>query len=223
MVKPEQPAPRFYGSFGRFARWTFRVFSKPYRCAFERSETPCVYVCRHLNMHGPYTTLKWIPFDIHPFVLHVFTEKESAIKQYTEYTFAERIGKPAPKRSLPGTLAGILTCKVVRSLGAVPVYRDSRAIKTLREALKHLENGESLIVWPDVKYTEGYNQPCQIYSGFLYLGELYRRKTGKELPFIPLYLDDEARVIHAREPIVIQHFREEEKAVAAQMEQALQR
>lgn len=223
MEKSEQPDTPIYGPFGRFARWTLRLFSKPYRCAFERSETPCVYVCRHLNMHGPFTTLKWIPFEVHPFVLHVFTNTKSAIRQYTEYTFSARRGKPAPKHSLRGTLAGFFTCRVVRSLQAVPVYRDSRALKTLRDALKYLEKGESVIIWPDVKYTEGYDQPCEIYSGFLYLGELYQRRTGKELPFIPLYIDDDARTIHAREPIVIPHFREEEETVARQLEKALQR
>ena len=222
MSLESQPEP-IYGPLARFARGTLRLFSHSYRCAFVPSDEPCLYVCRHLNMHGPYTTLKWLPFEVHPFVLSTFTDAQSAARQYMEYTFSVRVGKPVPRKSWKAVLAGKVAAGVVRSLQPVPVYRDQRAIKTLREAMKYLEKGESLIVWPDVHYTQGYDQPCEIYSGFLYLGELYWRKTGKELPMIPLYLDDEQRVIHAREAIVLHNYREEEKTVAAQMEKALQR
>lgn len=214
---------RFYGGFGRFARWLLRTFSHRYEAKVQAPEKPTVYVCRHLNMHGPYTTLKWLPFQVHPFSLHVFFEDETAIRQYREYTFSVRQGKPVPEFSLRAWLTGKVTVRILRSFQAIPVYRDSRAIRTMRAALKHLDKGHSLIIWPDMRYTETYEQPCEIYNGFLYLGELYKAKTGQELPFVPLYIDDENRCIRERPAIIVNHYQQEKDEAAVRVAHAIDR
>lgn len=213
----------FYGRFARFARLLLRTFSRRYEAKVDAPETPAVYVCRHLNMHGPYTTLKWLPFQVHPFSLNVFFSDETAIRQYREYTFSVRRGKPVRKFSLQAWITGKVTVRLLRSFQAIPVYRDSQAIRTMRQALKYLERGDSLIVWPDMRYTETYEQPCEIYSGFLYLGELYKAKTGKELPFIPLYVDDEQHCILQRPAMVVNHFQQEKEEAALRMARAIDR
>lgn len=218
-----QPKKGFYGRFAKFARWLLRTFSHRYEAKLPAPEEPVVYVCRHLNMHGPYTTLKWLPFQVHPFSLNVFFSDETAIRQYREYTFSVRRGKPVPKFSLRAWALGKITVRLLHSFQAIPVYRDSRAITTMRTALKYLNRGDSLIVWPDMRYTETYEQPCEIYSGFLYLGELYRLKTGRELHFIPLYVDDRNHLIIPREPMVVNNFQKDKEAAAIQLAHAIDR
>lgn len=217
-----QPKP-FYGRFARIARWTLRCLSRPYEAKVEAPAQPTIYVCRHLNMHGPYTTLKWLPFQVHPFSLSVFFEDESAIRHYREYTFAARKGKKAPKFNLWAWIAGKVTVRLLRSFQAAPVYRDSRSISTIRQALKYLLRGDSMVIWPDKEYTAGYDKPCQIYSGFLYLGELYRMKTGRSLPLVPLYVDDEHRCILQRPAIVIDCYKDEKDEVALRLARAIDR
>ena len=123
---------RFYGRFARFARLLLRTFSRRYEAKVDAPETPAVYVCRHLNMHGPYTTLKWLPFQVHPFSLNVFFSDETAIRQYREYTFSVRRGKPVKKFSINAWITGKVTVRLLRSFQAIPVYRDSQAIRTMR-------------------------------------------------------------------------------------------
>ena len=199
------------------------MFSHPYSysCAGLPAETPCVYVCRHLNMHGPYVTLKWLPMEVHPFVLGVFLDEKTAREHYARYTFSLRRGKPEKSFLLRAQLLGWLTPKLLRSLQAIPVHRDAQAIKTLRIALRYLLEGHSLIIWPDVHYTDGYDQPCEIYEGFLYLGEWYQRKTGRELPFVPLIVDDENRRIEARDAVIIQNFQKQKEDVVLLLQDRL--
>lgn len=213
----------FYGRFAKFCRWLLRTFSHRYEARVQPPSEPAVYVCRHLNMHGPYTTLKWLPFQVHPFSLNVFFNDETAIRQYREFTFSVRQGKPVPRFSFRAWVTGKVTVRLLRSFQAIPVYRDSRAISTMRAALKYLTRGDSLIVWPDMRYTETYEQPCEIYSGFLYLGELYKVKTGRELPFIPLYVDDANRLILERPAMVVNNFQQEKDEMAVRMAHAIDR
>ena len=73
----------------------------------------------------------------------------------------------------------------------------------------HLEKGESVIVYPDIDYTAGYEKESEIYEGFLLLGQLYKRSTGKSLRFVPLYIDDAEKSIKEFGHITIDDFRKE--------------
>ncbi len=220
---PPSHQARFYGPFARFARWLFRLFSRRYQAQFPPPEGPTVYVCRHLNMHGPYTTLKWLPFQVHPFSLHVFFSDGTAVALYRDYTFSVRQGKQPSHFSLRAWISGHVPVRLLRSFRAIPVHRDAQAIRTMRTALKYLERGESLIIWPDMAYTKGYEAPCQIYNGFLYLGELYQRRTGQVLPFVPLYIDDANRRILAQPVQTVTDYQQQKEAATQRMAAAIDR
>ena len=66
-----------------------------------------------------------------------------------------------------------------------------------------------MIVYPDIDYTAGYENESEIYEGFLLLGQLYKRDTGKSLRFVPLYIDDTDRSVKEYRHITIDNFREE--------------
>ncbi len=66
-----------------------------------------------------------------------------------------------------------------------------------------------MIVFPDINYMDGYDKPSEIYSGFLYLGELFYKKTGNKLAFVPLIIDDLQKRIVDGIPVYITDFRKE--------------
>ena len=204
-----------YGPYAKFARWVFRTFSRKYRCDFELPEEPVVFVCRHLDMHGPYTTLKWLPTELHPMIIHMFFDRESTVQHLTEYTFGARRGKKARKFSLVAHFMSLLAPPLMKSLQAVPVYRDGlKSMATIKRGLKHLLESEHLIVFPDIQYRQGYDTPSAIYEGFLYIGELFYKKTGEKLSFVPLLIDDQNRRITAGTPVTLTNYRQEGAAAA---------
>ena len=69
---------RFFVRLG-LGRWSVDV---------KAPDGPTVYVCTHSNMRGP--------FDLRPWVLHVFVEREACRAQYRDYTFSQRFGMPKP-------------------------------------------------------------------------------------------------------------------------------
>ena len=204
----------FYGFFAVFCRWIFRLFTKKYQAEIEVLDEPVVYVCRHLNMHGPYTTLKCIPQDVHPLVINVFFDRKKGEKHLLEYTFSKKIGKPLKKHSFRAWFLSLLINKIIISLEAIPVYRgDSTSISTFKKSMEYLLKNESIIVYPDIEYQSSYDTVSDIYDGFLYLSVLYKKKTGKSLKFVPLFIDEENRVVKAREYITIDNYKNEVKDV----------
>lgn len=221
-VYEEPKEEGFYGSFARFGRWLLRTFSPRYKTDLTKPSEPVVYVCRHLNMHGPFTTLKWLPFHVHPMILHVYFDKEKTVKHMTEYTFSARYGKKPKKFSLAAHVMSWVSPPMMASLQGIPVYRNGIAsISTLKTGLKYLLKGECLIVYPDIDYTGNYGKPSEIYDGFLMLGDMYLKKTGKALTFVPLVIDDEHRHIIEGKAVCVSNFRQECAGAADYLKRAI--
>jgi len=220
----EAPKDRdgFWGKYARFGRWLFRTSSHRYKTGITQPSEPVVYVCRHLNMHGPYTTMKWLPFDVHPMIIHMFFERKKTVEHMTQYTFSARYGKKPKRFNLAAHVMSWIAPPLMHSLQGVPVYREgTKSISTIKCGMKYLTKGESLIIYPDVDYTGSYDKPSEIYEGFLYIGELYYKKTGKPLQFVPLIIDDQNRQMISGEPVTLFNYRKEGRDAALKLKQAI--
>ena len=75
------------------------------------------------------------------------------------------------------------------------VYRNgAKSMLTLRESIKALLAGESILLFPDVDYTSENGGVGELYKGFLLLERMYCAKTGKHLPFVPIVVKPRKRI-----------------------------
>lgn len=204
---------RFYGPLVRISQQLYRAFTKRYRCNVLPVEEGAVYVCRHLDMHGPMTTLKCFRFNVHPMVFSPFFDKRDCYRQYADYTFTARRGKKKKRFNLKAYLASRFVPLYAKSIKAIPVYRGSiDVMKTFRTSLGYLQAGESVIVYPDIEYTASADRQSDIYDGFLLLGQMYKRVTGKSLKFVPVYIDEKRRRINEMPYVTVDNFKEDKDA-----------
>ena len=200
-------------------RFGSRLVHPGWRSEVKPPQGPCVFICSHHNLHGPITSLTWLPFPVHPWVLNVFFDRESCRKQYAEYTFSKRFGMKPWLANLCADVTSGAVSAIVRSTGAIPVWRgSSRLPETFRESMEALKNGESLLIFPDVAYSGENEGIGEIYEGFLLLGRMYGRETNQSLAFIPLHLDYEKKRILEGAPVLYdptQPPKEERKRAAA--------
>lgn len=181
----------------KIGRWTVEV---------PPPEGPTVYVCSHGNMAGPLVTLCWLPFPVRPWVFHVFTDRESCRRQYGEYTFSQRFGMPQLLADFLAWAVSGYVSALVSSAGAIPVYRGSVRIgATFRETVNALKAGDSVIIFPDVDYTDASDTIGEVYNGFLLTDRFWRRSSDVPLRFVPLRLDHAARRVTAGAPVQFDH------------------
>ena len=183
------------------------LFSTEYRCNVIPKGEPVLYVARHLNMHGPFTTIKWLSFDFHPMIFSVFFKQSTCYRQYRDYTFSVREGKSGGRFSLRAWLYSLAVPGLVKGVRGIPVYRDKCSALTFKESLEVMQRGESVMVYADVDYTAGADVESELYSGFLYLGDYYRRKTGRSLKIVPLYIDEEKKSINEGAPVIVDDYK----------------
>lgn len=193
---------KFWGWYSRFVRFFYRLFTKKYTSLVAEDKVGTVYVCRHLNMHGPLTTITKLGFDVHLLAFSPFFSYRECYKQFSTYTFpvTQKMGKFKSKFCAFWTTGALVP--ILKSMEAVPVYRkNTNSLTTLKKSMECLEKHENIIIFPDINYTANSQTESDIYSGFLLLEKLYYKKFNRHLKFVPLVIDDESKTIVEKTPI----------------------
>ena len=189
-----------YRPWMAFALFCVRVFTKKRRVEGKLVEAPCVYLCRHRDedgVIGSFTSLKTV---LRPWVLSTFTDRKKAIRHFKEYTFSEKSGKSKLFTAIFSPICGFGLWSLVKSARAIPVYRgeDARkSITTIKNSVRALEEGDALLVFPDVDYADDSAQAGgEVYKGFVSVDKLYFRRNGERVKFVPVYMTKDRVVIH---------------------------
>ena len=145
---------------------------------------------------GPVQVMASWPRHLCLWVFYPFFEKKTAIPHYARVTFGESLGGRRWWTVPAAWLCGHLAPRLIRSAGAIPVYRgDARIRRTFRCSMDALKAGHGVLIAPDIDYKSSDELIGEIYTGFLTLGGLYRRAEGKPLPFVPIYCDRKGRTL----------------------------
>lgn len=192
-----------------FSRFFVRLGIGRWEACVKPPEGPAVYVCSHGNLRGPLAALCWLPFPARPWVLHVFTDKRTCRAQYRDYTFSQRFGMPGPAASAAAWAVSGYVSALMRSLRAIPVYRGMAQIReTFRETIAALQAGDSVLIFPDVDYTNESGDVGEVYEGFLLLERFWRRESEEALQFVPLRLDWNGKRVTAGKAVVFDRSRQ---------------
>lgn len=187
---------------------------------------PCVIIARHLNNYGPVAVFLFTPAEFHLWAYHVFLEKETFYKQFSEYTFPKRMHLPAWLSCALARMLSWFAPNLLRKIGLLPVYRGMKAVlKTMELSVDALEKGENVLILPDVDYVSQSENVGKLYTGFVHLGKFYYRRTGKRLLFVPMCVNKAKGVMRIGEGTAYdpsQPLPEERDRIAAYLQKELE-
>ncbi|MDE1549445.1 lysophospholipid acyltransferase family protein [Jeotgalibaca caeni] len=214
----------FYKTIRRLLRMVTPRFSVSNGHQMSDAEA-VVYVSHHQNLFGPVSVLVWYPEYVQTWILGVFLKFETCYAQYVDYTFTKRLGWPRWIARVAAYPLAWFASTLTTSGKGIPVYRQSREVmQTMKQTVATLENGESILIFPDVYYDDTSPEVKEIYEGFLYIEKYYYRKTGQHIPFVPMYSDRENKEIRVGAPILFsgtEKFFVEKQQVAGNIQMAL--
>ena len=166
-------------------------------------EEPSVLVGNHSQMYGPITGELFLPGRHYIWCAgEMMHWKEVPGYAYTDFWSF----KPRAVRWLFKIAAYLITplsvC-IFNNAHTVPVYHDTRIITTFRESIKRLQEGNSLVIFPEhnVKYN---NVLYDFQDKFIDLARFYYKKTGKVLSFVPMYIAPKLKTVYLGQPIRFQ-------------------
>lgn len=186
----------------RIIRWLVWLFSPKYRLtgADRLPEGACVIVGNHSHMYGPIAGELYIPGRHSVWCAAEMMKREDV----AEYAFRDFwSGKPASTHwfyRLLSHLIAPLSELIFQSAHTIPVYHDTRLVKTFRETVSELQQGCRVVIFPE-SYKRCNNVVYAFQDRFIDTARFYYKKTGQALYFVPMYLAPRLKTMAFGEPI----------------------
>ena len=189
--------------------WLFRVIKYLVRVFYPKIEVvglenlpdePCAIIGNHTQMHGPIACELYFPDNYYTWCAGQMMK----LKEVPEYAYTDFWSqKPKYLRPLFKIVSYIippLSVLIFNNARTIAVYKDNRVISTFRESIAKLQNGNSVVIFPehDKKYN---NIIYDFQEGFVDIARLYYKRTGKELSFVPFYITPKLKKMYLGKPI----------------------
>lgn len=163
-------------------------------------QEPCIVVGNHTHMHGPICAELHFPGKRRTWC----ASQMMYLKEVPAYAFQDFwSGKPKWThgfyRALSYLIAPISSC-VFNNAYTIPVFRDNRLIKTFKQTISSLQEGENVIIFPEC-YEPHNHIVHQFQDKFVDVAKLYHDRTGTELFFVPLYIAPALKKMYLGKPI----------------------
>lgn len=163
-------------------------------------EEAAIIVGNHTQMNGPICAELYCPGNCYTWCAGEMMH----LKEVPKYAFRD-FWSQKPKWTHPwfkllSYLIAPLSVVVFNNAHTIGVYHDTRLISTFKSTVKRLQEGNSIVVFPehDVKYN---HILYDFQDKFIDVAKLYYKKTGKQPSFVPLYIAPKLKTIYFGKPI----------------------
>ena len=186
----------------RIIRWLIWVFYP--RTAVEGVERlpdePCIIVSNHCQMHGPIVCELHLPGEHDTWCAGQMMH----LKEVPDYAF-EDFWRDKPRRirwffRLASYVIAPVSVCVFNNARTIGVYHDARIMSTFRQTAQRLEEGANVVIMPEGR--QAHNDIINdLQEGFIDIARIYKKRTGKDLCFIPMYIAPALRKAFIAEPV----------------------
>lgn len=154
----------------------------------------------HFELYYPVKTCKWGAHEM--FGNH---KARTAYMRDILYIKKKHM-KPGFKTSLKAWILAWLNPVVYKGMRNLPTYTDGRLGKTIKTSIKAIEQGYSVMVFPE-NSNEGYfDVLTEFFPGFVMLAQRYFVEKGKDIPVYPVYISVSKHYIVIDKPMFVQDY-----------------
>ncbi len=148
---------------------------------------PGIIVGNHAQLHGPIACELFFPDNFYTWCAAPMMK----LKEVPTYAYQDFwSGKPKWQRPFFKLAAYIivpLSVLIFNNARTIAVYRDSRILRTFKESVAKLQDGNNVVIFPEQDKKHN-NIVYEFQEGFVDVAKLYHKRTGREISFIPLYI-----------------------------------
>ena len=163
-------------------------------------DTPVVYVGNHAQTNGPLVAEFYMPRPRKTWCIGEMMDKNTV----AEYAFRDFWSfKPRWQHWFWKIVARLITPLAVclfNNAECIGVYHDARVMNTFRETIATLEEGKDVVIFPE-ENVKNNHIVYHFQDGFVSLAKLYKRRTGRDLPFVPMYVCPALHSVYFGKPV----------------------
>ncbi|MDR0850361.1 MAG: 1-acyl-sn-glycerol-3-phosphate acyltransferase [Christensenellaceae bacterium] len=171
---------------------------------------PYIMVSNHSGAAGPFTFEMFLDRFFCFWGTHEMCEGIRNRWNYLYHKFYRKSLHYSKFRSwLIATVFSPISKMLYRATEVIPTYSDIRLKRTMEISINKLNEGKSILIFPEDSST-GYHTPLIKYNaGFASLSKLYFSKTQKDLPVYPICYSKKVNTMIIGEPIFVNQLLEQ--------------
>jgi len=164
-------------------------------------DEPSIIVGNHAQLHGPIAGELYLPKNTYIWCAREMMEwKEVPSYAYTDFWSQ----KPKLHRPFYRIVAYLITpfsVVIFNNARTIAVHKDKRILSTFKDSLTHMKEGHHVVIFPehDVKHN---HIVYDFQKGFVDLAKMYERRTGKAVPFVPMYVAPKLKRVYIGKPVI---------------------
>ena len=173
----------------------FRLLKKIIKFFYRKNEylgkdnmpnNPSIYVANHVQLEGPLINELYFPKKKKIWCIgQMMNLKEAPNYCYDDF-WPSKTKFTRPIYKVLSYIVSPILVLVSKNADSIAVYKDARLMKTYRETIKALEEGNDIIIFPE--YREEYNDIINDFlDKYIDVARLYYKKTGSLVNFVPMY------------------------------------
>lgn len=169
-----------------------------------------IFISNHSAASGPMLLSLYFPTFFVPWGAHPMTENYKNRWNYLYHVFYQKkIGYKKVKSFILATLLAVISKSLYSAMKLIPTYHDLRFSKTLKKSFGHLDQDESILIFPEDS-DHGYLEVMNKFNlGFVALAKLYYQKRQVDLPIYPVYYHKRYHAMMIGKPIFFKEVLEE--------------
>jgi 1-acyl-sn-glycerol-3-phosphate acyltransferase len=167
-----------------------------------------IIVSNHSAMSGPPSLELYYPVKTCKWGAHEMFGNHKARTAYMRdiLYIKKKHMKPGWKTSLKAWLLAWLNPCVYKGMKNLPTYTDGRLGKTIKVSVKAIDQGMSVLIFPE-NSNEGYfDVLTEFFPGFVMLAQHYFAVKGEDIPVYPVYISVSKHIIVIDKPMFVQDF-----------------
>lgn len=161
---------------------------------------PCVVIANHCQLNGPLAMELYFPESKTIWCAGELT----CLKETPEFAYDDFFKFKPQRTKWFWRIAAYIIAPIFPFLfgnaDTIPVYHDTRIIKTFKQTIEALKEGKRVIIFPE-SFEEENDIVNKFHEGFADIGKLYYRRTKKSLAFVPMYFAPKLKSAYIGKPI----------------------
>ncbi len=203
-----EPLPPKYRVFKLFRGTIGRKYkAKKVECLFDINQLPdkAIVVSNHSAKRGPMAlTMSYPKYNYKWGASGMLGNYISRFKYLRNVLYIQKKHKNKFIATLKATYEAIFSIYVYKGMRFLPTFTDARLRHTIRGSMKVLDAGYSVMIFPEDSTNGYYDEITSAFPGFVMLAENYFKKSGEDVPVIPIYYHDATRSIMIGNPRYVQ-------------------
>ncbi len=156
---------------------------------------PMVYECCYPRFHA-----SWGAHEM-------MGNYKSRFKYLRNVLYIQKMHKNKFSATIKAAFEALFSLFFYRGMKILPTYPDNRLKSTIQVSMDALDQNMSVMIYPEDSNDGYFNEMTAAFPGFIMLAEQYFKKTGEDVPIVPVHYQRKTNEIIIGYPLYVQELK----------------